>query len=207
VANTNLVAGLQPISRVDGAKQSGASRMYFVPASQTNALFVGDPVVKVTGSANARGVNGVDLATAGSNAVVTGVVTGFVGASAAGSTDEPSLYGVSQGNVYRPASTNKDFYVLVNDDPEQLFSVQVTGTATLAVADVGKNFNLVSGAGSAATGLSGWTVSNTAVSAGATGQVNVIGFEEVVLNSPSSAYANVLVRLNSSTETNKSSGI
>ena len=207
--NTNNKAGLQVISRNDAAKWGNSLRVYFVPAANQNALYVGDPVVKISGSANGNGINGIDLATAGANASVTGVVCGFVGIATAGSTNTPAMYGLSgtPGSVYRPAATGYDYYALVNDYPESLFTVQVTGTSTMSVADVGKNFQLVTGAGSAYTGLSGWTVAATPVVAGATGQVNVIGFDQTILNDPTLPYANVLVRLNTSTETNRLAGI
>ena len=207
--NINNVSGLSPISRVDGAKWGNSLRLYYVPSTNTNALYVGDPVVKVTGSANGNGINGVDLATAGANAVVTGVVCGFAGVATAGSTNTPAFYGLSgtPGAVYRPASTSQDYYVLVNDDPEALFTVQVTSNAVMSVGDVGKNFNLVAGAGSTYTGLSGFTISNTEVVGDALGQVNVIGFDQTTRNDPTLPYANVLVRLNTSTETNRSTGI
>ena len=209
-SNPNIVNGLQPVRRVDGAKWGDSLTVYYVPAANQNALFVGDPVVKVAGSANGNGVNGIDLATAGANAVVTGVVCGFVGIQTAGSTQTPSLFGLSAtpGNVYRPASTGFDYYALVNDDPEAMFTVQVTGTSTMSVASIGKNFQLVSGSGNTYTGWSGWTVAATPVASPSDlGQVNVLGFVQATNNDPTQPYAKVNVRLNTSSETNRSAGI
>ncbi len=209
MANKNSPSGLQSVDFAYANKPGVSTRVYRVPANQTNALYVGDPVVKVAGS-GLGGFNGVDLATAGSNAAITGVINGFVGVAPANSTTvTPSLFGFSgqPGNTYRPASTTQDYYVLVNDSSDTLYSVQV-GNAVLSQADIGKNFNLVSGAGSAYTGLSGWLINSTAIADGAgIGQVNVIGFDSVPQNNSAQAYARVLVRLNSSTETNGSQGI
>lgn len=208
--NSNTVNGLQAIRRVDSAKFGDSLTVYYVPAANQSALFVGDPVSKVAGSANDNGINGINLATAGSNAVVTGVVAGFVGVQTAGSTQPPSMFGLSgmPGNVYRPASTSYDYYALVCDDPEAMFTVQVTSTDTIDVADVGKNFQLVSGTGNTYTGWSGWTIASSPV-AGASdlGQVNVLGFLQAPNNDPTQPYAKVTVRLNTSTETNRSAGI
>jgi hypothetical protein len=214
MANLNTPQGLSPIRRLDGAKWGDSLRVYYVPAANTHALYVGDPVVKIAASANARGINGVDLATAGDNGgtppvgdPITGVVCGFVGVTPAGSTQEPSFFGLSAkpGPVYRPAATDQDYYVLVNDDPEAEFLVQVTSTNVLTAADIGKNANLVAGAGSPYTGWSGWTVSDT-TSADVL-QVNIVGVSQETNNDMALPYAKAIVRLNTSTETNRSAGI
>lgn len=206
--NTNSPSGLQAIDSAYTNKPGVSARVYRIPAYQSNAIYVGDPVTKQTGS-GFNGVNGVDLSPAGGNAVVTGVAVGFVGTTAANSTGTPSLFGFSgqPGNIYRPASTTLDYYVLVLDDPEALYTVQV-GNAVISQGDIGKNFPLVSGAGSPFTGQSGFTLGSTAITDGSgTGQVNLIGFDTLASSNSAQAYAHALVRLNSSTETNGSVGI
>ena len=158
--NPNTPQGLVPLRRIDGAKWNDSARKYFVPAANTHALFVGDPVIKVAGSADSQGVNGVDLAAAGDGDKITGVVVGFVGSCAAGAAN-PGFFGSSgqPGPYYRPASTTLDYYVLVVDDPEVEFAIQSNDNGGIPAATiVGKNVDLVSGAGSQYTGLSGWHV-------------------------------------------------
>lgn len=214
MANQNTPVGLNPIQRFRGAAFRNSQTVYFVPAANTHALFVGDPVVKIAGSANGNGVNGVDLATAGATGspavgnAITGVVVGFVGVAPAGSTKTPSFYPLSgiPGPAYRPASTTQDYYVLVNDDPDAEYEIQVDGTNVIAVASIGKNANLLSGAGNAFTGNSGWTL-NSATPSTDVLQVNIVGVEQEINNDPTLAYCKFIVRLNVSTETNRSAGI
>lgn len=212
-SNVNTPYGLVPVQRLDGAEWVNSLRVYFVPAANTHALYVGDPVIKVTGSADTNGVNGVDLASAGSSNKITGVVCGFVGSCTAG-TANPSLFGSSgtPGALFRPASTGLDYYVLVNDDPEAQFYIQendnsggVAGTP-LPVTAVGKNANLVSGSGSAFTGWSGWMLDANAVATSATNQLRIIGFAPPP-NVAASAFSKVIVQINLHTELPNSAGI
>lgn len=209
MANQNTPYGLQPVQRLDGATWADSLRVYFVPAAQTNALFVGDPVIKVAASADTKGVNGVDLATAGTGNQVTGVVCGFVGSCVAG-TANPSFFGLSgtPGPAYRPASTAMDYYVLVNDDPEAQFYIQENDAgAPLTVATVGKNANLVAGAGSVFTGGSGWMLNVTGTGTGATLQLRIIGFAPEPTGVPGAANAKVIVQINNHTELPHQAGI
>jgi hypothetical protein len=67
---------------------------------------------------------------------------------------------------------------------------------------VGKNANLVSGSGSAYTGLSGWKLAANTIGTGATLQLNIVGFLPEADNVPGSANAKLLVRRSTSTEGN-----
>jgi hypothetical protein len=122
--NPNIPKGLDPVQRLDDAKWNARLRKYYSPQAKTNALYVGDPVIKVTASADVNGVNGVDLALAASGDAVTGVVCGFLGVSTAGSGNTPSFYGLPTGPLYRPASTASDWYVLVDDSFEDEWIIQ-----------------------------------------------------------------------------------
>ena len=211
--NLNTPYGLQVTRRLDAAKWGDSLRTYYVPQAQTNAIYVGDPVVKVAGS-GLNGVNGVDLAAAGYSGTtvgnpITGVVCGFVGVLPAGAThQQPGLWGLagSPGPLYRPASTPYDWYVLVNDDFESQWQIQVDGTNLIPETDIGKSTTLVAGAGNPYTGWSGWTLSSANVGANQ-GQVNIIGLVQQPNNDPTLPYAKYIVRLNSSTEIQPQPGI
>lgn len=133
-SNPNTPKGLEPIQRLDGAKWSDRLRKYFIPQAQSNALYVGDPVVKITGSADVNGVNGVDLAVAGTSNRITGAICGFLGTATAGSGNTPSFYGLGTGPLYRPASTTFDWYALVNDDPEAEWLIQGDNNSAAVIA-------------------------------------------------------------------------
>lgn len=217
MANQNTPYGLQPVQRLDGAVWNDSLRWYYVPAANTNALFVGDPVIKVAGSADTNGINGVDLAAAGTSNRITGVVCGFVGACTAGAPGGPTLSQVgmfrfsgSPGPVYRPAATTLDYYVLVNDDPEAQFYIQENdgGTGTpLTVASVGKNANLIAGTGNQFTGWSGWMLNTAGVAATATLQLRIIGFTPEPFGVPGATFGKLIVQINTHTELPNSAGI
>ena len=206
MTNQTQAYGLQPVARLDGAVWNDSLRVYFVPASQTNALYVGDPVIKIAGSADTAGVNGVDLAAAGTGNKITGVVCGYVGACVAG-TANPSFFSFSgtPGPVYRPATTAQDYYVLVNDDPEAQFYIQAS--AALAVANVGKNANLLSGTGSVYTGWSGWQLNVTGITTTNTLQLRIIGSVPDPLGVPNATGNKFIVQINTHTELPNSAGI
>lgn len=212
MANQNTTGGLIPIRRQDSAKWGDSARVYFVPASATNALYVGDPIVKIANSTSVTGVKGVDLAAFGNVSgttgdPITGAIVGFQGVTAAGSAEAPTLRGLPTGPIFRPATTSLDFYVFVQDDNEVQFSIQMDSTNVLPVSAVGKTADLVYAAGNAING-SGVTLANASITeSGITQQVTIQGFDPAVNNNIAQAYARVLVTLNSSTEGNGQPGI
>lgn len=152
MANSDAAFGLKPVCYKGGAPYNGAANLYYVPASDGTALFVGDPVI-VAGSGDAGGIQSVTRADAGAN--ITGVVVGFapLPSGAAGSTSA-----VNRG--YRTASTED--YVLVADDVNLLFEVQEDSDAgALAVTDIGLNADLIAAAGSTTTKKSGYELDSS----------------------------------------------
>jgi len=199
MANNNTPYGLVPIQRTGGASWRDSLTMYYVPAATTNAMFVGDPVIKLTGSADANGVNGINLATAGTSNRITGVICGFVPQFALSGTPGPA---------YKPANATQVYYALVNDDPAALYTIQSNDSGGApAVTVVGKNANLASGAGSVYTGWSGWQLAANQVATTSTYQLNILGFLPEADNTPGSAHAKLLVRINQDTEVNAATGI
>lgn len=159
--------GLRPVRYKSGAPYNGACNTYFVPASDSTALFVGDPVL-IAGSADANGVSTVARATAGGR--ITGVVVGFQPLTAAGVTELG----------YRAASTA--CYVLVADDPELVFEAREDAVGgALAATSVGLNVDLIAAAGSTVTRKSGFLLdSSTAATTAA--QVRIFGFSQRIGN-------------------------
>lgn len=166
MANSDSPTGLRPVGYKSGAPYNGACNMYYVPASDSTALFIGDPVI-IAGSADAKGVP--DVTRAASTTRITGVVVGFapVPGAAAGSQTA-----VDRG--YRTASTAD--YVLVADDYDLLFEVQEDAVGgALAVTDVGNNADLIIAAGNTYSKRSGVELdSSTAATTAA--QMRIVGF-------------------------------
>lgn len=167
-----MAFGLKPVRYKDGSVYNGAANVYFVPATDATALFVGDPVI-IAGSGDVEGVPTITRAAAGDR--ITGVVVGFTSnpASTAGS-DTAMTVG------YRAASTAD--YVLVADDPTLLFEVTEDAVGgALAVADIGNNADLVAGNGSTYTKLSGYAL-DSSTKATTTAQVRIERLSPVINN-------------------------
>lgn len=167
-----MAQGLIPVRYKDGAPYNGAANRYYVPASDSTALFVGDPVI-LAGSGDANGVPSVTRAAAGDR--ITGVVVGFapLESASAGSTTA-----INRG--YRTASTED--YVLVADDTDLVFEATEDGTGGfLAVTNIGNNIDLVAGSGSTTTKKSGYALdSSTAATTAA--QMRILGMSQTVNN-------------------------
>lgn len=187
MANTNAPMGLSPVKGGNGSPWGANLKRYYVPASDSNALFIGDPVI-IAGSSDADGVPTATIATAGATNRITGVVAGFV--------PSPTIV----ANRYRLASTAE--YILVAEGPDLVYEVQEDAVGgALALASVGLNADLVAGSGSTSTGISGWQLDTSTAGTGATLQVRILGFVQRADNEPAVANAKVLVRINLPTET------
>lgn len=164
MANANAPRGLIPYRRFTGEPYSAPGNIYYVPASVASNIFVGDPLTWLTNSADANGIPGVTLATAGSSNNVLGAMVGIINGG------EPNIPLLQSSTVYHPASTAG--YILVADDPDALFEVQENGN--MGQGAPGRNVNLVSGSGSTTTGYSGWQLNSSTLNTTNTLQMKVI---------------------------------
>lgn len=190
MANANVPIGIRPIND-NGTPWSGQGRLAAVPASQAANIFLGDPLVALGGT-DAFGVPLVGIASAGASNPILGSMLGISnGPSGSLSTVTRDL------PVYRQASILN--YILIADDPNQLYVVQedsVGGAIAASVAGFANGL-LVAGAGSTVTGFSGWQLqsSSVAASANTTYQVKILG----LVRGPDNAlgnFADWVVRLN-----------
>lgn len=167
-----MAQGLVPVRHKDGASYNGASNVYYVPASDSTALFVGDPVI-IAGSGDVNGVPSITRSGAGDR--ITGVVVGFAPLPNA---DAGSTTALNRG--YRTADTED--YVLVADDTDLVFEATEDGTGGfLAVTNIGNNVDLAVGAGSAITKKSGFIL-DSSTAATTTAQVRILGMSQTVNN-------------------------
>jgi hypothetical protein len=180
MANANTPFGLKPLKDANSALETGGLEMFYHPASDATALYIGDPVVK-NGSADAAGIAGVVRSVAAGP--ITGVVAGFV----------PD--GVTDLAGYGAASTA--FYVLCVTDVSEVFEIQ--DNTGIAAADVGLNANMTIAAGGAYTKRSGVTLDVSTKATTATLALKIMGLKPVP-NNDFGAYNKVLVRINNTTE-------
>jgi hypothetical protein len=161
MANLDAARGLQ----IAGPLLS--CRMYKMSAAYAQALYIGDPMA-LDASGNAI------IATAGTGNVIQGVALGFF-------TSEF----VPLATVYHPSATAGSNFVLLADDPRQLFVCQEDSDGgSLALTDIAGNTNLISGTASTVSGMSGWEIdSSDGGDATAGDQVRLIN----ILRSPDNA--------------------
>ncbi len=178
MANVDRVNGLRPVKHLDGSPYNGAVNRYYVPSSDSTAIFPGD-AVKSAGSADSDGVASVAQAAAGD--AIRGVVVGV----------EPVT---DESLIYRAASTER--YVLVADAPDLVFEIQEDADGgALAVTAVGNNADIVVAAGDTDAGTSGMELDSS--SAGTTAaQLRILGFAQRPDNEVGTANAKVLVSIN-----------
>jgi hypothetical protein len=183
--------GLTPVRYKSGAPYNGAANVYSVAAGESNAIFIGDPVI-ISGTGDVNGVPGVARAAAGDR--ITGVVVGFapVENAAAGAT-------TALNRGWRTASTAD--YLLVADDPMLLFQCDEDAVGgALATTSIGLNVDLVAGTGSTVTKRSGYTLdSSTAATASA--QMRIVGLDQTIGNDIGSAATVWLVSIVEATQT------
>ena len=182
MANSDTPRGLMPVRYTSGAPYNSAANKYYVPDTDTTAIYRGG-LVKLAGSADANGVASVTGNVASGDAVV-GVVVAVAPESADSTT-------------YRAASSER--YVMVADDPNLLFEVQEDSDgAAMAAANVGNTADLTGfTSGDTTYGHSSIEIdSSTATAAGdGTEDVLILGLAQREDNAIGTN-ANWLVRLN-----------
>lgn len=182
MANADIVNGLRPSRYMNGAPWTGQCTEYYIPSSDSTAVFVGD-LVKFAGSASSDGV--ATVAQAAASGAVLGVVVGI-------RKDTPTSLDTP---IYRAASTAA--YVMVVDDPNVLFEIQEDGVGgALAVTNIGQNADIVVGSGSTTTGASGMELDSSTAATTATLPLKIMGFVRREDNEIGSANAKIVVKLN-----------
>lgn len=160
MANADQPRGLVPVNAL-GAQYCGSVNTYFIPATDSTAMAVGD-YVKIAGSADADGVATVIIAGVGDAGI--GPIVGFT----ADKTYEDQ--------THRTASTAR--YALVADDPNQFFVIQEDSVGgALAAVDVGLNANLIFAGTNTTTGMSGVELDTSTKNTTATLQVKIVGLD------------------------------
>lgn len=193
MANANKPGGLSPVQYLNGAPWSGQARVYSIAYNNSNAIYVGDPVI--TDSSTGSDSNGVPAITIyGGTGAIRGVVVG-IGRSEGLIANPNNL-----SQTYFPAGGDGNtapWYALVVDDPNVLFEVQENaGTQQLAAAQVGLNTILKSGTGNGY--VSGWLLSSYTDATPATTNtlaVRLFGLARRIDNA-FGAYAKWLVQIN-----------
>lgn len=191
MANSNRPSGFTPAMYLNGAQWNGQARLYSVAAAYGTALYVGDPCISA-GSASAGGIPTIALG------ATTGALRGVIVAIG---SDRGSVANLVNPTIsYRPGATQStDWYAMVVDDPNVLFSVQEESNGTqIAAAEIGLNTISKSGTGNGF--VSGWmipSVSGASPATTATLQLRLMGLVQAPAGANAfGAYAKHLVQIN-----------
>lgn len=174
MANKDFYFGLRPVRHLNGNPWNGAVQKYCVLASYTNAIGIGEAVIKKADGCDATGIPYVDLSAVTATSKITGVVCGFA----------PIPGDLS--NIYRKTGAlSADRYVYVCDDPSVVYEIQCEGTFTQTMC--GLNALLIrTHTVNTTTGVSGTELdcgSTTAPAADATYQVTILRLAQYPDNS------------------------
>lgn len=170
MANADTPRGLRPVRYLNGSSWNGQARVYYIPSTDSTAVFKGD-LVKLAGAGDTLGKYAT-VAQAAAGDASCGVVIGF------GNTPYVAVDVTDLTRKYRPASTA--MYVWVVDDPNVVFRIQEDSVAgALAATSCGTNCNVVVGSGSTTTGMSGMEIDSSEVeAAGATAQLRLLNISD-----------------------------
>lgn len=189
MANANIPRGLIPVRYRSGAPYNGGYNLYYVPATNNTAMFIGDPVIAVTDASDALGIPTITHAAAAGGTYLLGSVVGFVAGG------DPTVTRTQDLGVHRAASTAA--YAMVADDPDLLFEIQEDGLAgAMGVGACSRNADLISGTGSAITGYSGWMLDSSTLQTTNTLQLRIVAPVLRADNDPTLTLAKWLVSIN-----------
>ena len=135
MANPNRPHGFVPAGTLNGAAWNGQTRRYFIAASDTNAYYIGDPVVISSGGSDgsyqsilSQGVQLVTKAAAGDT--VRGVIADII----------PDIEDLEFKSI--PATKKHAYFIDVVDDPTVTFEIQADGDVTPAALGSFANFTI-----------------------------------------------------------------
>lgn len=200
MANADRPLGLVPVRHLNGHPWNGKTRPYYITATDTTALYIGDPVIIVGDSNDSEvtviggkfqpgALSEVTRATAGDGNRITGVVTGVRPAT-------------RDSTIYREASTARVLDVC--DDPGVIFQIQDDASGSLTTDTTGLNANVVAGTGSTVTGRSAFELDGSNPAADASNQLLILGLanlEEDNVATSGNAVWEVLINLHTYRDT------
>jgi hypothetical protein len=191
MANTASPYGLKPVNLVGGQSfNGGATREFYLPSNVAAAYY--------TGAVMYINTNGVVTPRAATPTTTNTAIGVCVGVRYVSPDTKQSLFA-----QYLPSGAitagYTDVWIRVNDDPDQLYSIQadtVIGTRVNgARGAIGGNAALKTFTGSATTGLS-QTVLDTGANWGSVTDTSTLAMRVIDIITPDDIYPEVLVKFN-----------
>lgn len=186
MANANKLNGFTPVGYLNGADWDSRGRVYHVPAANTNALYVGDPVKVIVGADTVFYLPSIDLGTAGATCVGVILALGTNKRGMGPWVDPTQLNTI----LFRPASaTPVDWYALVADDPNIVFECQEQASAgagtNFTQTSANKNCNFGINTPTKPPWMSAAFIDNgTAAATTATMNLRLLGLKQSIDNAP-----------------------
>ena len=182
MANIDAAFGLRPIAKVGSAPggTTGTTK-YSIADNQGTAIFTGDPVkYKNDGTG--------EVATAGDASC--GVFMGCF-------YTDPTTSKPTFRNHFPASLSPGDAIAFVADDPDQLYIAQQDSDGSnLVAADLNLNADLVFGAGSTSTGMSGVEIDSSTKNTTAALQVRLIDFYDTPSNDATANNSILVIKIN-----------
>ncbi len=197
MSQVSRINGFRPVKTLNGASWNGGANVYFVPSTDATVIMVGDAVALAGDSRAASGVATVTrLATA--TGIPLGIVVGIIFTGMGDTQNVPPVTDLNTP-IYRRANTDR--YLLVVDDPQIVYEVQLAGAgpaAAAATAMVGLNGQFTLTAGNTTSGTSGMQLDSAGQATTATLPLKIVGFPARPDNIPGDPFFSFWVKLNTS---------
>ena len=178
MANSTKAFGLRPLGKVGGAYAAGSQSEYEIVDNMSSSIFQGDLVALSGGY-----VVPVQSSATGS---ILGVFNGCLIESDP-STGKPTF----RNNYTQTNVTEGKIKAFIIDDPDQLYLVKSTGTAT-GITSVGTAFDAIYAAGDSANGISGVKLD---LASSTNGQMLIVGLDSDPTNEVGVASENFIVKI------------
>lgn len=197
MSQVSRINGFRPVKYLNGAPWSGGGNVYFVPSSDATVIMVGDAVAL---AGDARAATGVPTVTrlASATGIPLGIVVGIIFTGMGDTQNVPPVTDLNTP-IYRRANTDR--YLLVIDDPQVVFEVQLAGAgpaaATVTTA-VGLNGQFTLTAGNTVSGTSGMQLDSAGQATTATLPLKIIGLPNRPDNVPGDPFISYWVKMNAS---------
>ena len=183
MANIDQAYGMRPIAKVGSAPGGTTGTTKYSIASGAAGMFTGDPV-------KPKNDGTIIPATAGDP--IRGIFMGCF-------YTDPSTGKPRYNNTFPNGTVASDAIAFIADDPDQLYVVQQDSVAAeIVAADLNLNADLVFGAGSTTTGISGVEIDSSSKNTTAALQVKLIDFYDTPSNDATASHSQLVVKINNS---------
>lgn len=156
MANPDKPVGFKLVGKLGSAPQNNGTTEYLIASGQSGAIFSGDPVQMLTGGT-------ISVVNSATTVKILGIFRGCKFVDTDGSITFKAHFPNGQ-------TSTSDIIALVEDNPDNLYEVQSSGS--LALTDVGANVDLDYTAGDTLSGQSKAEIAAT--SSAATKQFRII---------------------------------